>query len=77
MHGIALVDASLDYVNQHRMTKEMDSMEEALKQFEGRILQINANYGSLCIKLVELIELKHVLQEAAFFFDDVSGAMPG
>lgn len=47
----------------------MDDLEENLKDYEGRVSQMNSSYESLQRRYLQLTELRHVLRESSGFFE--------
>jgi V-type H+-transporting ATPase subunit a len=54
--------------------QELDEIERRLSEHETRLVQLNKSYEALQRRYWELIELKHVLREAAVFFEEVTNA---
>ncbi|KAI8984337.1 V-type ATPase, V0 complex, 116kDa subunit family [Mycotypha africana] len=52
-----------------RSAQEIDDLEENLKEYEGRITQMNSSYESLQRRYLQLTELRHVLRESGGFFE--------
>lgn len=52
--------------------KDLIDLEATLEQLEGETRQINANQEALLRNFYELKELKHVLNSASAFFQEVS-----
>lgn len=59
------------YRSRARSAQEVDDLEENLKEYEGRVSQMNTSYESLQRRYRQLTELRHVLRESASFFDEV------
>ncbi|EPB85344.1 V-type H+-transporting ATPase subunit I [Mucor circinelloides 1006PhL] len=57
------------YRSRARSAQEVDDLEENLKEYEGRISQMNSSYESLQRRYLQLTELRHVLRESAGFFE--------
>ncbi|KAG0246836.1 V-type ATPase, V0 complex, 116kDa subunit family [Mortierella sp. GBAus27b] len=52
--------------------QELDEIERRLSEHETRLVQLNKSYEALQRRYWELIELKHVLREAAAFFEEAA-----
>ncbi|KAI8047517.1 V-type ATPase, V0 complex, 116kDa subunit family [Gilbertella persicaria] len=61
------------YRSRARSAQEVDELEENLKEYEGRISQMNSSYESLQRRYLQLTELRHVLRESSTFFEQASG----
>jgi V-type H+-transporting ATPase subunit a len=59
------------YRSRARSAQEVDDLEETLKEYEGRISQMNSSYESLQRRYLQLTELRHVLRESSSFFEQV------
>jgi V-type H+-transporting ATPase subunit a len=59
------------YRSRARSAQEVDDLEENLKEYEGRISQMNSSYESLQRRYLQLTELRHVLRESTGFFEQV------
>jgi hypothetical protein len=57
-----------------RSLQEMDELDEQLKEYETRIVQMNSSQETLNRRFLELTELRHVLRETVRFFEEVSNA---
>ncbi|KAI8639998.1 V-type ATPase, V0 complex, 116kDa subunit family [Parasitella parasitica] len=57
------------YRSRARSAQEVDDLEENLKEYEGRISQLNSSYESLQRRYLQLTELRHVLRESDRFFE--------
>jgi V-type H+-transporting ATPase subunit a len=53
--------------------QEMDELEAGIAAHEARVLEMNANYGRLLKRWIELNEQKYVLRETAIFFQEAEG----
>ena len=53
----------------------MRTLQATLEQLEGETRQINANQEALLRNFYELKELKHVLNSASAFFQEVFSAL--
>lgn len=53
-----------------RTMQEIDDLDSRLVEIESRITQMNASQDTLNRRFLELSELKHVLRETAFVFDE-------
>lgn len=62
------------YRSRARSAQEVDDLEENLKEYEGRISQMNSSYESLQRRYLQLTELRHVLRESSSFFEQVRAA---
>ncbi|ORZ27398.1 V-type ATPase, V0 complex, 116kDa subunit family [Lobosporangium transversale] len=58
------------YVAHAPSRQELDDIVRRLSAHESRLLQMNASYENMQRRHWELIELRHVLQEAAVFFEE-------
>ena len=54
-----------------RTVQEIDELDAKLSEIEGRMSQMNASYDTMSKRFLELTEMKHVLRETAFVFDEV------
>lgn len=59
------------YRSRARSAQEVDDLEENLKEYEGRVSQMNSSYESLQRRYLQLTELRHVLRESDGFFAQV------
>lgn len=59
------------YRSRARSAQEVDDLEENLKEYEGRVSQMNSSHESLQRRYLQLTELRHVLRESSSFFDEV------
>jgi hypothetical protein len=59
------------YRSRARSAQEVDDLEETLKEYEGRVSQMNDSYESLQRRYLQLTELRHVLRESSGFFEQV------
>lgn len=55
----------------YRTNQEIDTLEEKLSEHEAKLAQMNASHEQLNRRFLELTEMRHVLRETAFFFDQV------
>ncbi|CAO3618883.1 unnamed protein product [Mucor hiemalis] len=60
---------SAAYRSRARSQQEVDDLEENLKDYEGRVSQMNSSYESLQRRYLQLTELRHVLRESSGFFE--------
>ena len=60
-----------------RTLQEIDDLESKLADIETRILQMNASQETLNRRYLELTEMKHVLRETAFVFDEAQSRAEG
>lgn len=60
------------YRSRARSAQEVDDLEENLKEYEGRVSQMNSSHESLQRRYLQLTELRHVLRESSSFFDEVN-----
>lgn len=60
------------YRSRARSAQEVDDLEENLKEYEGRVSQMNSSYESLQRRYLQLTELRHVLRESSSFFQEVN-----
>ena len=56
-----------------RSMQEMEELNVHLQELEQRLLQMTGSYGTLKKRYAELNEMRVVLRECAFFFDEASG----
>lgn len=54
-----------------RSVQEIDDLEGRLAELERRMVQMNASYETMNTRYLELTEMKYVLRETAFIFDEV------
>ena len=54
-----------------RTQKEIDEIDAALTESEGKVLTMNSSLELLNKRFSSLTELKHVLKETAAFFEEV------
>ncbi|KAF9348519.1 H(+)-transporting V0 sector ATPase subunit a [Mortierella sp. AD094] len=52
--------------------QELDEIEARLCKHENRLLQLNSSHDTIQRRYWELVELRHVLREAAYFFEEAS-----
>ncbi|ORX91936.1 V0/A0 complex, 116-kDa subunit of ATPase [Basidiobolus meristosporus CBS 931.73] len=57
-----------EYFSRPQTTREIDELEEKVNQYEQRLAQMNSSYESLQKRLMEMTEIKHILQQATTFF---------
>jgi V-type H+-transporting ATPase subunit a len=53
-----------------RTVQEIDELEQSLLEIEARLGQMNVSTDTLNKRFLELTELRHVLRETAFFFEE-------
>jgi V-type H+-transporting ATPase subunit a len=49
----------------------VDDLDARLAELERRMVQMNASYETMNKRFLELTEMKYVLRETAFIFDEV------
>ncbi|KAF9581888.1 H(+)-transporting V0 sector ATPase subunit a [Lunasporangiospora selenospora] len=64
--------AQSSYLARAYSQHELDELERRLSGHEARLLQLNNSYDTLQRRLLELTELKHVLQESSDFFHETT-----
>jgi len=69
--GIKKKATTLQY-SRAKNIRELDELDEKLKELEEDIIQMNKNEASLAKNQLELTELKHVLRETDILFDESS-----
>ncbi|KAI1317323.1 H(+)-transporting V0 sector ATPase subunit a [Mortierella claussenii] len=63
---------STSYMSRARSRQELDDLEERLSEHENRLLQMNNSHETMQRRFLELTELKHVLRETAYFFQEAA-----
>ncbi|KAI8992299.1 V-type ATPase, V0 complex, 116kDa subunit family [Pilobolus umbonatus] len=64
------------YRSRARSAQEVDDLEENLKEFEARIVQMNSSYENLQRRYLQLTEMRHVLRESSEFFKHTDEVRP-
>ncbi|KAF8978218.1 H(+)-transporting V0 sector ATPase subunit a [Entomortierella lignicola] len=60
------------YLTHAPSRQELDDIEAQLSGHENRLLQLNSSFESIQRRYWELIELRHVLREASYFFEEAA-----
>jgi V-type H+-transporting ATPase subunit a len=55
-----------------RTVQELDELQAKLVEVEQRLLQMNTSQDTLNKRYLELTEMRHVLRETAYFFEEVN-----
>ncbi|KAF8973431.1 H(+)-transporting V0 sector ATPase subunit a [Entomortierella lignicola] len=63
---------SSSYLTRARSLQELDDLEERLSEHENRLLQMNNSHETMQRRYLELTELKHVLRETRYFFEEAA-----
>lgn len=59
-------------VHRPRTVQELDELQSRLVEVEKRLVQMNASQEVLNKRYFELTEMRHVLRETAYFFEEVN-----